>query len=294
LVFPGPPDILREHAVNHYKIKIDIRHLSTLSAIILLVNGISRFVEIPSRGFRLTVMNIQWVLEINGNLLFMLLLALLVVVGSESILRSHPALSGTSPQRKGSTTAIHWILPGITAFGGSAAVNMFPPGPRWWLGLVLVTGLLILSIVGEYLALEQEGIRYDLASVGLNILGLTLLAVLLNAIHAGATRLALALPIIGVCVAAIALRLLDLLDPQNPRKGYFAWGIGLLVSELALPLFFLPVSSVTFGLVLALATHTAVGVTQIRERDPGNRSLLMEYFVIDAAAILVLMLLIGR
>jgi hypothetical protein len=204
--------------VDNYKIKIDIRHLSTISAIILLVNGISRFVEIPSRGFRLTVMNIQWVVEINGNLLFMLLLALLVVVGSESILRSHPLLSGESGSQKHYLTAIHWIMPGITAFGGSAAVNMFPPGPRWWLGLVLVTGLLILIIVGEYLVIEKEGVRYDLASVGLNVLGLTLLAILLNAIHASSTRLAFALPVIAVCVTAIALRLLDLLDPRNKMK----------------------------------------------------------------------------
>jgi hypothetical protein len=280
--------------VNHYKIKIDIRHLSTISAIILLVNGISRFVEIPSRGFRLTVMNIQWVLEINGNLLFMLLLALLVVVGSESIMRSHPALSGSAAARMRTSTAIHWILPGITAFGGSAAVNMFPPGPRWWLGLVLVTGLLILSIVGEYLVIEKEGVRYDLASVGLNILGLALLALLLNAVHSSATRLAFALPLIGISVSAIALRLLDLLDPRYPGKRYFALGIGLLVTELALPMFFLPISSVTFGLVLALATHTAVGISQIRSRDPRNRSILLEYLVIDAIAVLVLILLIGR
>jgi hypothetical protein len=279
--------------VNHYKIKINIRHLSTHSAIIQLVNGISRFVEIPSRGFRLTVLNIQWVLEVNGKMLFMLLLALLVVVGTESILRSHPVFSRTPPAA-GSSTFLHWILPGITAFGGSAAVNMFPPGPRWWLGLVLVTGLLILSIVGEYLVLEKQGVRSDLASVGLNILGLTLLAVLLNAVHAGATRLALALPLAALCVTAIAFRLLDLQDPQNPRKHLYALGIGLLVSELALPLFFLPLSSVTFGLVLALATHTAVGVTQIRPQDPRNRSLLLEYFVIDAVAVLVLILLIGR
>jgi hypothetical protein len=280
--------------VNNYKIKIDIRHLSTISAIILLVNGISRLVEIPSRGFRLTVLNIQWVLEINGDLLFMLLLALLVVVGSESILRSHPALAQASGPRAASSTAIHWILPGITAFGGSAAVNMFPPGPRWWLGLVLVTGLLIVSIVGEYLTIDKEGIRYDLASVGLNILGLTLLAILLNAIHAGSARLAFALPLIAVFVTAIALRLLDLLEPENTIKQYYAAGIGLLVAELALPLFYIPISSVTFGLILTLATHTLVGVTQIRARDPKNKSVLLEYFFIDGIAILMLILLLSR
>ncbi len=268
--------------------------MSTISAIILLVNGISRFVEIPSRGIRVTVLNIQWVIALNGNLLFMLLLALLVVVGTESILRTHPALSSPSGSKPSTVTAIHWILPGITAFGGSAAVNMFPPGPRWWLGLVLVTGLLIVSIVCEYMTIEKEGFRYDLASVGLNILGLTVLAILLNAIHASQTRLTFALPVIALGVAAIALRLLELLEPGKKENRYFALGIGLLVSELGLPLFYLPVSSVTFGLVLALATHTAVGITQIRPKDPKNKSVLLEYFLIDAFAVLVLIVLLGR
>ncbi|MBN2085026.1 MAG: hypothetical protein JW748_07345 [Anaerolineales bacterium] len=280
--------------MNNYKLKIDIRHLSTISAVILLVNGISRFVEIPSRGIRLTVWNIQWVIELNGNLLFMLLLALLVVVGTESILRTHPALSGAPEGQRTRGTAIHWILPGITAFGGSAAVNMFPPGPRWWFGLVMVTGLLIFSIVCEYLTIEKKGVRFDLASVGLNILGLTMLAMLLNAIHASQTRLTFALPVIAVGVAAIALRLLDLLESGMSIRKYFASGVGLLVAELALPLFYLPVSSVTFGLVLTLATHTVVGVTQIRPNDPKNKSVLLEYFLIDAVAILVLTVLVRR
>ena len=171
---------------------------------------------------------------------------------------------------------------------------MFPPGPRWWLGLVLVTGLLIVSIVCEYMTIEKEGFRYDLASVGLNILGLTVLAILLNAIHASQARLTFALPVIALGVAAIALRLLELLEPGKTDNRYFAAGIGLLVSELALPLFYLPVSSVTFGLVLTLATHTAVGITQIRPKDPKNKSVLLEYFLIDAFAVLVLIVLLGR
>ena len=280
--------------MKNYKIKIDIRHLSTISAIILLVNGISRFVEIPSRGIRVTLLNIQWVVELNGNLLFMLLLALLVVVGTETILRTHPSLAEVSGGHPDTLTVLHWILPGLTAFGGSAVVNMFPPGPRWWLGLVLVTGLLVLSILGEYLSLEREGTRYDLASVGLNILGLTLLAILLNAIHASEARLTFALPVIAVCGAAIALRLLDLSGIGHPAKYLYAAGIGLIVSELALPLFYLPVSSVSFGLLLTLATHTAVGITQTRPKDPKNKSILLEYFLLDALAILVLIFFIGR
>ncbi len=83
----------------------------------------------------------------------------------------------------------------MAALGGSAALNLFPSGPRWWLGLAAVTGLLILSVVGEYYVIDRKDARYDLAAVGLNILGLTLLAIVLSALHADQARLAFALPV---------------------------------------------------------------------------------------------------
>jgi len=278
--------------MQHYKINIDIRHLNILSATILLVNAVSRFVNIPSRGFRLTVLNVQWAVEINGRFPFMLLLALLVVVGSEYIFRSHPILS--EPQAKKYSTVRHWILPGMAALGGSAAMNLFPSGPRWWLGLTAVTGLMILSVVGEYFVMDRKDVRHDLAAVGLNILGLTLLAIVLSALHASEVRLAFAIPLIGLMVSAIALRLLDLSDSLVPAIRYYALGIGLLVSELALPLFFLPISSVTFGLLLTLATHTAVGVAQARVKEKNYRSVILEYLLIDGVAVIILILALGR
>jgi len=278
--------------MQHYKINIDIRHLNILSATILLVNAISRFVNIPSRGFRLTVLNVQWAVEINGRLPFMVLLALLVVVGSEYIFRSHPMLA--EPQAKKYSTVRHWILPGMAALGGSAALNLFPSGPRWWLGLTAVTGLLILSVVGEYFVIDRKDVRYDLAAVGLNILGLTLLAIILSTLHADESRLAFAIPLIAILVSAIAMRLMDLSDVRIPATRYFSLGIGLLVSELALPLFFLPLSSVTFGLLLTLATHTGVGIAQARVKEKNSRSVILEYLFLDGVAIVILILALGR
>ena len=164
-------------------------------------------------------------------------------------------------------------------------MNLFPSGPRWWLGLAAVTGLLILSVVGEYYVIDRKDARYDLAAVGLNILGLTLLAIVLSALHAGQARLAFALPLIAVLVAAIAERLLDLSDARVPETRYFSVGIGLLVSELALPLFYLPLSSVTFGLLLTLATHTGVGIAQAHVKEKNIRSVVLEYLFIDAVAV---------
>jgi hypothetical protein len=182
----------------------------------------------------------------------------------------------------------------MAALGGSAAMNLFPSGPRWWLGLAAVTGLLILSIIGEYFVIDRKDVRHDLAAVGLNILGLTLLAILLNAIHASESRLAFALPGIAILVTAIAMRLMDLSDVRDTGTAYYPLGIGLLVSELALPLFFLPLSSVTFGLLLTLATHTGIGVAQARVKGKNNRSVIWEYLLIDCVAVVILILTLGR
>ena len=278
--------------MQHYKLNIDIRHLNILSATILLVNAISRFVDIPARGFRLLIGNVQWAVEINGHLPFMLLLALLVVVGSEYIFRSHPALA--QPQGRRYSTVRHWVLPGLAALGGSAAMTLLPAGPRWWLGLAVVTALMILSVIGEYTVIDRADLRRDLAAVGLNILGLALLAILLNAIHASQMRLSFALPGIAVLVAVIAARLVDLSEARGPATRFFPLGIGLLVAELALPLFFLPLSSVTFGLLLALATHTGVGIAVARVREEGARSVVLEYLSIDVLAVIILIAALGR
>jgi hypothetical protein len=280
--------------MDDYKLKIDIRHLNVLAATILIVNGISRLVNIPSRGFRLTIMNIQWAVTINGRLLFMALLALVIIMGSEYTYRSHPCIRESLLQRKSSSTVYHWILPGLAALGGSAAMDLFPSGPRWLFGLALISGLLVLSVLGEYIVIDRQNHQYDLAAFGLKILGLVLLAIVFNAVHASSSRLAFALPAIGLSSSVIAVRLMDLEDPQRQHKPFFALGIGLITSELALILFFLPIISITFGLLLTLAVHTLVGLASIENLVKERRSIIMEYFLLDCIAILLIVFLLGR
>jgi hypothetical protein len=273
--------------------KINIRQVNMLAATIVLANAFSRLVDIPSRGFLVTFLNIQWALEINGRLLFMLLLALLVVIGAETIFRSHPRLSVEKTSRAYSTV-IHWILPGLCAFGGSTAVNLFPEGPRWWIGLALISGLLILSVLGEYIVIDRDDIRHDFAALGLNILGLAILSIIFSAIHAGSARLAFALPVIAIISFVISVRLLDLTSPRNPRMILYALGISIMVTELAFPLSFLPVSSITFGLALTLSIHTLVGFANANRGMGIPRSTVVEYMSLDAVAMAIILLLDGR
>jgi hypothetical protein len=277
-----------------HSVKINIRQLNILAATIVLANGFSRLVSIPSRGVRISFLNLQWSVEVSGRLPFMVLLAFLVIVGAESIFRSHPILSGKGAASREYSTVAHWILPGLAAFGGSAAVSLFPAGPRWWLGLALISLLLVASVVGEYYVIDREDIRHDLASLGLNVLGLTLLAIVLSAIHANSSRLSVAIPVIGLAVSVISFRLLDLSIQRSRRMLIYSLGIGLIVAELTLPLFFMPISSVAFGLLLVLATHTLVGFAQAALNNGVRRSTLIEYGILDLLAVILLILLIGK
>lgn len=277
-----------------YGAKINIHQLNILAATIVLANGFSRLVDIPPRGFRISLWNIQWSVEIGGRLLFMLLLALLVVIGAETIFRSHPIFQERTAGTKKQSTIVHWILPGLSAFGGSTAVSLLPAGPRWWLGLVIVTALLILSVLFEFIVIDRSDSRHDPAAIGLNVLGLTLLAIIFNAVIASSARLAFALPVIALSTIVIAFRLLNLILPYTPRMAIYAIGIGIIVTELAIPLSFLPISSILFALILTLATHTLAGIAQAARGTGITRSTLLEYGFLDAIAVLLILVLVGR
>jgi hypothetical protein len=123
---------------------------------------------------------------------------------------------------------------------------------------------------------------------------LVLLAIILNAISSASARLALALPVIALSTTVIALRLLDLAIPQSDLRLVYSAGIGLLVTELALPLSFLPISAVMFALVLTLCTHTLLGLAQPACGGGISRSILLEYGVLDLLGVLIILLLVGR
>jgi hypothetical protein len=270
--------------------KINIRRLNILAAVIVLVNGLSRLVNLPSRGFRIFFFGIQWSIEINGRLIFMLLLAALVVVGAEAIFRSHPSLVQEPSQSVYYSTILHWILPGLAAFGGSIAVNLFPSGPRWWVGLIVVSGLLIASVICEFIVIDRDDHRFNIAAMGLNILGLTILAILFSTIHASSVRLAIALPVIGISAMILSARLLNLSIGAHSLIPVYAAGIGIIMAELALPLSFLPIPSILFGLLLTLATHTVLGIAQAALTHRLQYRVFMEYIIVDIIALILIIL----
>jgi hypothetical protein len=270
---------------------LEIQHLSILAASILFINACSRLISIPTRGVLVTVLSIQWAIELDGRLLCMIFLVALVVSGSEAIFRGHPTLIAMRERGVRYSTFPHWVLPALAAFGGSGALNLLPAGPRWWFGLLLVSGLLVACISAEYYTIDRADYRHDPSAMALHILGLVILVIILSAIHFASARIALALPVIALTAAVICLRLLDLQSPRTRRIYWYAAGIGLIISELALPMEFLPISSVTFGLLLTLVAYDLLGIAQAALTVGLRRGTITEYVIVNIIAAISLLIL---
>jgi Protein of unknown function (DUF5656) len=275
------------------RVPLDAQRLSVLAALVVLGNGLSRLVTIPTKGFVLTVFNIQWTVLVNGSAVFLLLVGAVVAVGADSVLRTHP----THQQHAGGSrlqSLLHLILPATATLGGGLALSLFPSGPRWWVGMVAVSALVVLCVVGEYVVIDRSDYRYDLASVGLGILAYSLLALMLSAMHASETRLAVFLPSIALVVSVLALRLFELTASPGPRLLAYAGGTGWIIAQLALPLNFWPLPSVAFGLGLTVAAYCVIGVARSQMREDVDARTLVEYALVAAASILVLLLVVQR
>jgi hypothetical protein len=271
---------------------LDVKRFSVLTAAIILASGLSRLVRLPSREFIVTVLNIHWIVGVNGPMLFMVLLGALVASGAYSIFRSHSTGSTLPGEREG--LGLHLIIPALTAIAGGAALSLVPSGPRWWVGLALLSALVVLAVAGEYLALDRDDPHYDQAALGLEILAYSLLVLVFSALHAADTRLAIALPLVALSTSILILRVLALAAPLNPRMWSYMAGIGLLVGQLALPLDFWPLPSVAYGLGLTVSAYVLGGLGSLRLQSKLRRASLVEYGVVAGLAMVALLAITKR
>jgi hypothetical protein len=106
--------------------------------------------------------------------------------------------------------------------------------------------------------------------------------------------LAFALPVIVLMTFVIVLRLLDLSSPPVTRKFLYALGISVIVVEMAFPLLFMPIASISFGLVLSLSVHTLVGFANSNLGKGIPLPTIVEYLILDVMAVAIILILVGR
>ncbi|MBI4769587.1 MAG: hypothetical protein HY784_04025 [Chloroflexi bacterium] len=265
------------------------RRLSAVTAIILLAFALARAVNLPARVATVTLFGSPFRLDLTGNMLLVLLAAGLIATGSDSLLRAHPRLAG----QRGRTTAMHWILPGLTAMGLGSALSLAPTGPLWWGGLAVSALLLLLVLLGEFIAVDPADPRYDAAALGLSALAYALVVLLTGLLHAAHLRSAMAAPPAALSIGLVGLRLFALNGLPGRRTWPYAAALALLAAESLWALNYWRVGRIGAGLLLLGPAYAWVGLSQAHVRGELTRRRALEYALVGGLALLVGLILAG-
>ncbi len=226
--------------------------LSIVTATILLAYALSPYIQTPREALNLQLPGFLLQLPLNLNTLIAFIAAALAAAGTDWLISSHP-LIGT--QR----AAPHLFIPALTAMVIGVPLSSLQMGFYWWAVFALGGLLLVLVMVAEYITVDINDHRHAIASVALTSVSFALYLILVIATHGAGLRLYLILAAIIPTIGLVVLRTLNL-RLNGKWSVPWAMGIALVIGQLGLGLFYLPLKPLSYGLIL---TGSAYALTSI-------------------------------
>ncbi len=256
----------------------DINRMSVLAATILLAYGLGRFVELPGRTLELQLLGVYIPLQISARTIVSFLVAGLTAAGANWLISDHPQI------RKKSSIE-HWILPALTAWVIGLPLYQLPLGILWWGGFLVGGILLTLTLLAEYIAVDPDDVRQPIAAAGLTALSYALFLMLAIALRYSGTRLILILPTLFIASWLVSLRTLHL---RLGGKWAIAQSgiIALICAQISASLHYMPLSPISFGLVLLAPTYALTSLIANLAEGKNLRQAIVEPGLIFALLLL--------
>lgn len=242
--------------------------LSIVVATILLAYALAQFVNVPRSEFPLSVLGVYIPIPVNFTTLVTLAVAGMTASGTDWLLRDHPKQHERS-------TLPHLLLPALTAWSLNVILTNITAGPVFWLVFATGGGFLILVILAEFIALDEEDLRYPIAVALLNALSYAIFLALVVSLRSSGQRLILTLPVISLAAGMLGLRIINLKDAEHWHLPQAAAGL-VVVSQFAAALFYLPIQPISFGIFLLGALYAIISFTQNILHSPFTRRSLGE------------------
>lgn len=255
----------------------DTDRLSVLAAMILLAYVLAFFMRIPTWESEFSILGVILTLRINFNTVVAFLVAGMTAAGADWLFHDHPSL-------KGRNRVPYWLLPALTAMVGGVPLSQAPVAWMWWLGLGLGGVLIVLVLVGEYISIDAESYHQPIAAAGLITLAFTLNLVLATMLRFTGARLVVILPSLTLAAGLTAIRVLNL-RIRGEWLIYESGLIAVLVGQVVAALYYLPITSLSFGILVLGANYvfTNLFVNMIQEKP--LRRVIINSFVILVVAI---------
>lgn len=239
----------------------DANRLSVVTATILLVYALTPFVDLPGQSIAIQLPGFLFQMQLSFSTIVSILGALLAAAGIDWLLQGHPTAAG-KPRLP------NWILPALTAWVISVPLTTLELKIEWWVVFALGGLLLILVLVAEYIVVDPNDIRHTPASIVLIAVSFALYLVMAISLRASALRLYAILFALVFTTFLVSIRTMNL---RNRGKWFVSWaaGITLVVGQVAVGLYYLPINPLRFGLILL---GLAYALTSLASGIEGRRS----------------------
>lgn len=264
--------------------------LSVLIALILLTSVLFRFVQLPrvTRQFHLLGSPLE--VNLTGTGLLVVLVAGLAAMGARYVLAAHP----DAPDRLPRPLYFSWVLPGL--LGGMAAylVELAPGEAVWGGGLLLAMLLIGLAVAAEFVALSPRHPASTRARLGLNILAYLLALLFFYMVYRTRARSLVTATEVTLVAFLLALDLLGVAEARAARVVLYSAVIGLLVGEATWAMNYWRLDNWTAGLLLLLFFYLATGIVQQYLLDRLRPAVLLEFGLVTAAVLALVLMLGGK
>ncbi|MBN1991650.1 MAG: hypothetical protein JW953_03030 [Anaerolineae bacterium] len=257
--------------------------ISAVVSLTLIGLALYFVLEFPARLTTLTLFATPLALNSSRQWLMAILLAGMVMAGTDTIIRAHPAL----PDRRLSYLAPFWVLPGLLVILATQTLGLAPNPLGWGVGLAGVGLLLWLTVMAEFrqVGSAEKGSRW--AYLWQKLMGYGLALAFFLIIYQSRARSALSAT--GMLLVGGMLALSLLRQPGALSKTWlFAAVIGLILAQLTWALNYWRASTLSVGLFLLLIFYVLTGLAQQQLGGKFSRRTIAEFGLVSVAALLVI------
>ena len=259
--------------------------LPILITIVVLGLALSVLVPLPSREIVFDLFGSELALRFSGPVQMIILMAMLVCVGVDSLLRGgrrDPASdSSQTPDRIASpvTSAMFWALPSLLAILALVTLQNLP----WWgyqVAFALISGAVLATvIVWQRATLSLDGMSRRGLRLVLNGIAYGLAYVLFSTIFGARLRSLISAPAVMAVSGVLALELLRSSDTSTWRPWLYAGLTALIMGEITWVLNYTRMSNRAGGALLVLIFYVLTGLAQQYLWERLNRHVLIEYLI---------------
>ncbi len=220
-------------------------------------------------------------IEITTDTILGLILAGLVVSGTEAVVCAHPlSLDGE--------LGLYWMFWGVPVALIALALLLLPAAPTrlyWMAGLILTGITLGLSLTGIYYTVDPFAKGYRRARVGMNALTYGIALVLYLVVYGTRVRSIVSATEVMLVSGLLALELLRGSQRPTLQVALYAIITGLLLGQATWVLNYMRLPSLTGGLVLLLFFYDCVGLSQHAIQGRISRRAAIEFGLFTIAAL---------